>query len=101
MKFTLRCSYKNGSYIEMKLPLISLWQQLRAQISNILQSANVRLIEPQTEESNAEKVMRSSSSGSDLNIILRRSQWERRPPKYLENYKIWLKEYMNDFKKES
>ena len=57
-------------------------KQLRTQINNVAQLAHDNLIESQSEETNPG----SSGGGSDTNIVLRRSQRERRPPKYLEDY---------------
>ena len=64
-------------------------KQLRTQINDVQKSANDDLIEHQPEETYA-----GSSGGSgDSNIALRRSQRERRPPKYLEDYETWFDKY--------
>ena len=54
-------------------------KQLRIQINNVPKSVNDVLIEPQPEETN----LGNSGSGGDSSIVLRPSQRERRPPKYL------------------
>lgn len=56
-------------------------KQLRTQINNVPKSANNDLIEPQPEETKSG----SRGGGADLNIILRRSQRDRRHTKYLED----------------
>ena len=58
--------------------------QLSTQINNVPKSTNEDLIEHQPEETNPE----SSSGSGDLSIGLRRSQQERRPAKYLEDYEM-------------
>ena len=58
-------------------------------------SANNDWIEPQPEETKSG----SRGGGTDLNIILRRSERDRRHTKYLEDCESWFNEYSNDVKK--
>ena len=55
-------------------------KQLRTQINNVAQLAHDNLIEPQSEETNPGR----SGGGSDTNIVLRRSQRERRSVQMVE-----------------
>ena len=64
-------------------------------MNNVPKVANDNLIEQQSAETNS----RSSSGDGDSNIVFRQSQWETRPPKYLEDYETWFDKYRNDVKK--
>ena len=68
---------------------------MRKQIYNVSKSANDDLIEPQLEETNPG----SCGGKDDSKIVLRRSQRERRPPKYLEDCEKCFNEYSNDVEK--
>lgn len=68
---------------------------LRKQINNVSKSANDDLIEPQLEETKPG----SCGGKDDSKIVLRRSQRERRPPKYLEDCETWFNEYRCDVEK--
>ena len=70
-------------------------KQLRTHINNVPKLTNENLIEHQPEETNPG----NSGSSGDSNIALRPSQQERRPPKYLEDYKTSFDKYRNDVKK--
>lgn len=70
-------------------------KQLRKQINNVSKSANDDLIEPQLEETKPG----SCGGKDDSKIVFRRSQRERRPPKYLEDCETWFNEYSSDVEK--
>ena len=57
-------------------------KQFRTQMNNVANLADDNLIEPKPDETNPG----NRGGGGDSNIDFRRSQRERRPPKYLEDY---------------
>ena len=64
-------------------------------MNNVANLADDNLIEPKPDETNPG----NRGGGGDSNIDFRRSQRERRPPKYLEDYETRFDEYRNDVEK--